>query len=265
MALIWNMCTVIILRRPDHEWPVLIGANRDEMKTRPWLPPARHWADRPDVIAGLDELGGGTWLGMNEDGVVAAVLNRYGTLGPAADKRSRGELPLEALDHADAIIAAKSLAALDSNAYRPFNMVIADNRDAYWLANRGDGKIEIQEIPEGFSILTAHDINDTKNSERTARNLPRFISAPVPNPEADDWFAWQALIADTGILPPDPDHHDIRGDAMLVRSNIGFETVCSSLIGLPGIPVRENELPRRPVWLFANGQPDKAPFQPVEI
>jgi hypothetical protein len=202
---------------------------------------------------------------MNEDGVVAAVLNRYGTLGPAADKRSRGELPLEALDHADAIIAAKSLAALDSNAYRPFNMVIADNRDAYWLANRGDGKIEIQEIPEGFSILTAHDINDTKNSERTTRNLPRFISAPVPNPEADDWFAWQALIADTGILPSDPDHHDIRGDAMLVRSNIGFETVCSSLIGLPGIPVRENELPRRPVWLFANGQPDKAPFQPVEI
>lgn len=259
------MCTVVILRRPDHDWPVLIGANRDEMNNRPWLSPARHWDDRPDVIAGQDTLGGGTWLGINEDGVVAAVLNRFGTLGPADDKRSRGELPLEALDHADAIDAAQALSALDGTAYRPFNMVIADNRDAYWLAGRGGEKIDIQEIPEGLSILTAHDLNDKASSPRIERNLPRFVSAPVPNPEADDWFAWQALLADTGMARPDPDHHDIRSDAMLVRSNIGFETVCSSLIGLPAIPVRENELPRRPIWLFANGQPDNAPFLPVEL
>ena len=110
VALIWLMCTVIILRRPDHEWPVIIGANRDEMNNRPWKPPARHWEDRPDVIAGLDETAGGTWLGVNEDGVVAAVLNRFGTLGPAEGKRSRGELPLEALDHADAVDAAQALA-----------------------------------------------------------------------------------------------------------------------------------------------------------
>ena len=24
------MCTLVILRRPEHEWPVIIGANRDE-------------------------------------------------------------------------------------------------------------------------------------------------------------------------------------------------------------------------------------------
>lgn len=259
------MCTVIILRRPDHDWPVIIGANRDEMNNRPWKAPARHWDDRPDVIAGLDETAGGTWLGVNEDGVVAAVLNRYGTLGPEDGKRSRGELPLEALDHADAIDAAQALAELNGDAYRPFNMVIADNRDAYWLANRGTGKIEITEIPEGMSILTAHDLNDTENSARTKRNLPRFISAPAPNPEADDWFAWQALLADTGTEAPDPEHHDIRADAMLVSSNIGFETVCSSLIGLPAIPTSEHELPHRPVWLFSEGQPDKTPFHPVNV
>lgn len=259
------MCTVIFLRRPDHDWPVIIGANRDEMNNRPWKPPARHWEDRPDVIAGLDETAGGTWLGVNEDGVVAAVLNRFGTLGPADGKRSRGELPLEALDHADAIDAAQALAELDGDAYRPFNMVIADNRDAYWLANRGTGKIDITEIPEGLSILTAHDLNDVGKSARTRRNLPRFVSAPAPNPEADDWFAWQALMADTGIEAPDPEHHDIRADAMLVRSNIGFETVSSSLIGLPAIPTSEHELRRRPVWLFAKGQPDKIPYHPVDV
>ena len=70
------MCTVVILRRPDHRWPVLIGANRDEMIDRPWKPPGRHWPDRPEVVAGLDILAGGSWLGINDWGVAAAVLNR---------------------------------------------------------------------------------------------------------------------------------------------------------------------------------------------
>src|SRR6476659_3255713 len=57
------MCTLVILRRPGHRWPVLIGANRDEMIDRPWEPPGRHWPDRPEVVAGLDRLAGGSWLG----------------------------------------------------------------------------------------------------------------------------------------------------------------------------------------------------------
>jgi uncharacterized protein with NRDE domain len=83
------MCTVVILRRPGHAWPLLLAANRDEMKDRPWQPPARHWPDRPQVVAGLDELAGGTWLGLNDDGLAAGVLNRRGSLGPELDMRSR--------------------------------------------------------------------------------------------------------------------------------------------------------------------------------
>ena len=51
------MCTLIILRRPNHDWPVLLAANRDEMSTRAWDPPARHWPDRPNVVAGIDRCG----------------------------------------------------------------------------------------------------------------------------------------------------------------------------------------------------------------
>ena len=49
----FHMCTLIILRRPGHSWPTLIAANRDEMVSRPWRPPARHWPDRPDTVAGI--------------------------------------------------------------------------------------------------------------------------------------------------------------------------------------------------------------------
>src|SRR6266849_1043317 len=112
------MCTVVILRRPEHAWPVVIGANRDEMIDRPAMPPGRHWPDRMEVVAGLDLQAGGSWLGVNDWGVAAAILNRHGSLGPAAGLRSRGELVLEALDHADAVAAAAALSHLDPAARR---------------------------------------------------------------------------------------------------------------------------------------------------
>src|ERR1044071_8502091 len=107
------MCTLVMLRRSEHDWPVIIGANRDEMIGRPAKPPGRHWPDRAEVVAGLDPLAGGSWLGVNDWGVAAAVLNRTGSLGPAAGLRSRGELVLEALDHADAVAAAAAPTHLD--------------------------------------------------------------------------------------------------------------------------------------------------------
>src|SRR6202012_5431738 len=112
------MCTLVIFRRPDHRWPLLIGANRDEMIDRPWLPPGRHWPDRPEVIAGQDTLAGGSWLGGNDHGGGGGILNRPRSLGPAAGQRSRGELVLEALDHADAAAAAEALSAIEPAAYR---------------------------------------------------------------------------------------------------------------------------------------------------
>jgi len=100
------MCTVVILRRPGESWPVVIGANRDEKLDRPWDPPAAWWPDRPGVVGGRDREAGGTWMAANDAGVVATVLNRPGSLGPAPGKRSRGELPLLALEHATANTAA---------------------------------------------------------------------------------------------------------------------------------------------------------------
>jgi uncharacterized protein with NRDE domain len=189
------MCTLVILRRPDHDWPLIVGANRDEMETRPWRPPGRYWPDRPDVVAGLDEAAGGSWLGLNDHGVMAAVLNRVGTLGPLQGKRSRGELVLEALDHADAVDGATALGALDVRSYRPFNVVVADNRDAFWIAHRGGPRPEIIPLPEGLSILTARELNDP-TSPRIMRYLERFRAAAAPRPQRDDWAEWQELLSD---------------------------------------------------------------------
>lgn len=256
------MCTVVILRRPGHEWPVLLGANRDEMKTRPWLPPGRHWPDRPEVVAGLDREAGGTWLGLNDHGVVAGILNRRGSLGPLTGKRSRGELVLEALDHAEASAAARALSDLDPLAYRSFNLLVADVERAFWLRNLGDGaagRIERFELPPELSMLTAGDLND-QTSSRISTYLPRFREAQAPDPGTGDWRSWQAIFASRESEP--------EGDptaAMTVVTEQGFETVSSSLIALPAVSETLGAEPRAPVWRFAGGRPDQNPFVPVDL
>lgn len=252
------MCTVVMLRRPDADWPLLLGANRDEMRGRPWRPPARHWDDRPHVVAGLDEEAGGTWMGMNDDGLVACVLNRPGSLGPAAGKRSRGELPLEALGHAEARAAADALQHLDSAAYRSFNMVVADAREAFWLRSMGDGgPVQAMPVPDGVSVLTAHDLDDT-SSARIGRYLPKFRAAPAPDADEGDWSGWTALLADR-------DGEDRAGErtAMNVGAvdGTGFGTVSSSLVALPGV----KRFGTRPIWLFCAGAPDQGAYAPVDF
>ena len=214
------------------------------MADRPWRPPGRHWPDREDVTAGKDELAGGSWLGMNDTGVVAGILNRKDSLGPDPDLRSRGELVLEALDHADAVDAAKALAEINPGAYRSFNLFIADNRDAYWLRSLGAPaeKAELLEIPEGVSMLTAWDLNAAE-SVRTRRHLPLFQTAPPPDPETGDWRAWEDLLASRDFEPGSG-----PSEAMLVTSDRGFGTLSSSLIALEA----PSEGKTRQIWRFCD-------------
>lgn len=248
------MCTLVLLRRPGAPWPVLIAANRDEMQSRPWAAPARHWPDRPETLAGLDKMSGGSWLGLNDHGVVAGILNRRGSLGPADGKRSRGEIVLEALEHAEAEEAAKALGELEGSSYRSFNMLVADAHKAYWLRNEGrdDGEIDVFEVPEGLSVFTAYDVNDPQ-SARVRRALPRFRIAAAPDPENGDWSAWERLLADRTR----GDTADY-GSAINLDNGAGFATVSSSLIALSADPSRA------PVWLFAEGPPDKHSYEPID-
>jgi hypothetical protein len=214
------------------------------------------------VTGGLDRLAGGTWLGLNDFGVVAGVLNRRESLGPEPGYRSRGELPLEALDHAEASTAAEALSAIESASYRSFNAVIADRRDAYWLrsAGAGDGRgrgaaVEVMALPVGLSMITAYDRNDTR-SQRMRLYLPRFAEARPPDPAGDDWRSWQALLESR--------LHDADAGpegAMTVVTDSGFGTVSSSLIALPRAAL-EDQAPR---WLFADGRPGEVAYERVVL
>lgn len=289
------MCTLVMLRRPEAKWPLLIGANRDELSTRPWQGPGRHWPDRPDVVAGKDMTAGGSWFGVNDDGVVAAILNRPGTLGPADGKRSRGELVLEALDHAEAKVAAEALSDLNPESYRPFNLVIADRYDAFWLRHAGSNASLRIRTPSGawreidpiHMPAASSAFGRTGSLVQMVAEMPEpraeIVSQPIPpglsmitahdlNDPASPLIAHYLPRFQAAAIP-DPGSGDWRawidllgdrkvpGEAPKSAINVtqagAFTTVCSHLLALPAIG--------EPVMRFAAGRPDEAPFEPVDL
>lgn len=274
------MCTVVVLRRPGNHWPLLLAANRDEMADRAWQLPGRHWPAAPWITAGRDLLGGGSWFGINDDGVAAAVLNRINTLGPAPGRRSRGELPLLALAHSTAGAAAAAIGNIDPTDYRSFNMVVADSSNAFYIRAVSDGggtvalgsarqadsgaapSLSVEPLPDGLSMITAYDRDDPR-SPRIRRYRPRFAAAPVPLPEHGDWGGWVDLL---GARDSDPDAGP--GGAMTVVTTTGFGTVCSALLALPApgtAGTTANSPADRPQLLFAAGRPDEVPFEPIRL
>src|SRR4051794_26961936 len=89
------MCLLIVMSRTRTDYPLIFGANRDERFDRAATPMTVLRQRDPMIVGGRDDLAGGTWLAVNEHGVVAALTNRP-MVGGKRDpsKRSRGELPV---------------------------------------------------------------------------------------------------------------------------------------------------------------------------
>src|SRR5262245_14890005 len=129
------MCTVSIV--PD-DGGFRLMSNRDERRDRGVaLQPRREALGSRHAIMPIDPVGGGSWIGGNDAGLVAAVLNRH--VEPSRDARSvvtRGLIVRRALacDSLDAALDAVQT----SNAYQPFRLVLVQHRRIALIV--GDGR-----------------------------------------------------------------------------------------------------------------------------
>jgi hypothetical protein len=232
---------------------LLLAANRDELYSRPSRAPGRHWPDRPHVRAGLDVQAGGTWLGLNDAGVVAGLLNRHGTFRPDPTMRSRGDIVLKALGHPTARGAASAFAAMDPAGWRPFNLIVADAVDAFWLCHRGAGAMAVTSIPAGVHMIEAGDLDDPA-SPRVRHGLRRYRAARVPDPAAGGWQSWQAILGDRRSPTGRPEDA-LCLTAVPISGGGDAGTVSSSVVALSATAPA--------IFLHADGPPDRAPLLPV--
>src|SRR5450755_2805665 len=198
------MCTAILGLEPDGT--VLLAGVREELTSRAWQPPARHWPDRPGVIGGRDLQAGGTWLAVAPaDRRVACVLNGRGRMAPAPTRRSRGELPLSAA--AEGKLAATDLAEQDLGL--GIHMVVNSGLASDLLSARA-GAPDAAPADSGPGGLTAGQAADARAHElaRIGYFLPRLRAARRPHPEpgvpvATAWGDWLPLVNGAGIGPDD--------------------------------------------------------------
>ena len=121
------MCVLAFSCGADPRWPLILAGNRDERHDRPTAPLAR-WDDLPQLAAGRDLEGGGTWLGVSDGGRLATVTNVRRPGGPAPGRPSRGWLVRDVL-----MGAQPEVAGLD--AYNPFNLLLFSGARASLWSN----------------------------------------------------------------------------------------------------------------------------------
>lgn len=151
------MCLLAVLYHVVPGYPVLLCANREEAFDRPSLPPAL-FPGPPAYTCGVDLRAGGTWLGVNELGLVVAVTNRP-QMEPRDRPRSRGLLCRELLACGNANAAAELVTReLASNAYAHANFLCLDQHQGSVL--HGRQRVERIHLPAGLHLLTNSDLND---------------------------------------------------------------------------------------------------------
>jgi uncharacterized protein with NRDE domain len=160
------MCTLVALHRCTPDASLWVAANRDEYLARPSDGPALRDGRAGSIVAPLDRRAGGTWWGLNAHGVFAAITNRP-TSEPDPSRRSRGQLVIDALCAVSARSAGDALAALGRDLYNPFNLFVADARDAFAIVY--DGGPQLLALGPGAHVIG--------NADPDARDVPKVRAA----------------------------------------------------------------------------------------
>jgi uncharacterized protein with NRDE domain len=248
------MCTLAIYFRVAPDWPVVIAANRDEFLDRPATDPTV-LNDHPHVVGGKDLRAGGTWLGLNEFGMVAGLLNRRPSDNPNPNARSRGALCLDALRCRSVAEAARLAAGERGENYNPFNLLLA-SRGAAGVAYNRTSRIDVVSLKPGLHLLTNLDVNDFE-CPKISRAYDRFAELGERVDFRRDPVAMQSAL---GALLADHctqlDPRSGRPKALCLHLD-AYGTRSSSLIFLG----RNGEVRH----FFAPGAPCRTPYQPAMI
>jgi hypothetical protein len=192
------MCTVAFV--PLRGGGYALGHNRDERRTRSrGLPPERLDRDGRTIVAPRDPDGGGTWIGLHDDGATLCLLNatesRPQRLPP--EPISRGLILWEMLhlDGADAI--GSRLADLESElrGVRAFHLVVAepsrDGRLASSVRFRWDGGALERDDHEGLRLYVSSSLDQTGAEQARASSWRRFCERheEIGSAELREWLA----------------------------------------------------------------------------
>ncbi len=142
--------------------------NRDELRTRgPELPPAHRTSNGVTWIGPIDSDAGGTWIGTNEFGVTACLLNAYFPIGAAPEAiqsgaKSRGIIIPELLAHQSYGDCASWLCeSLDPTQFAGFMLLLVAADSCAHFLWPGHGTLQHVPHDDEWTCLTSSFIDAT--------------------------------------------------------------------------------------------------------
>lgn len=222
--------------------PILIAMNREESYSRPFQAP-RIQSGRPRVVCGIDRKTNGTWAGVNQHGMFAAVVNCNKRSVPY-DPRSRGLLCKELLACRTAEEAIeRAVRELETGCYAGGNFLCVDRTSGGVIY--GGNEIDVELLKPGLHILTANRMDDREDPRQ------EFVRRLLTLHQIDTAVAFLAVASQTFSRKP-----DANGKRGIIVSDSDYGTICSMLVSL-------TEKTHRSIMQFANGAPNEKPFEDV--
>jgi hypothetical protein len=228
-----------ILYRVARNTPILLAANREELFSRltqhPKIQPGT-----PRVVCGIDRQAGGTWLGINQYGLLAAVTNRPKSMVPL-EPRSRGLLCRDLLDRRSARDAAEYAAKeLSTGRYAGANYLCADAK--YAAIVYGGHRVAVVELTPGLHTISNGNLNDPHDQRH------EFVRRMLTLHTLDSPVTFLAVASRAFSRKP-----DAEGRRGVVLTGAEFGTISSTLLSL-------SRKSQQSIYQYCPGPPCDLPY-----
>ncbi len=189
------MCLLALAIDPNPKYRLVMVANRDEFHARP-TQPLHAWEHPAGIIAGRDELGGGTWMGVSSRGRLAALTNFREVNPPPTNAPSRGELVTGFLTSDVSPgdwVPGQTRQLAD---YAGFSLITGTLAQGFWCHSNRYNKVP---LPAGVHALSNGTVN---NDWPKVAGLRDDLAAAVASTNTLDEDALFALLQ---VCEPAPD------------------------------------------------------------
>ena len=190
------MCLILFLYNKHPGYRLILAANRDEFYDRPTTPMA-FWDDAPDVLAGRDLKGSGTWLGITKNGRIAAITNFREPDRFKPDAPSRGLLISNYLTGTETPKIYLKHIKPTGHRYNGFNLILGDESGLYYYSNKAD---KIKELKPGLYGLSNHLLDTPWPKVENGKAGLKKLLTGKNQIDTEDIFS---LLADRAFAPDD--------------------------------------------------------------
>lgn len=232
------MCSLFVLLGADPDFPILVAANRDEMRARPSSPPGLFVGQRRKILSPRDQRAGGTWMGVSDKLWFAGITNvTGGNRSPAA--ASRGHLVHLVLDQErldDALPALQT--EVGAHVYNDFQLLVTDGARVFSFRHV-DRMLHV-DVPTATTLVLT---NEHPLHGLAVPGIDDARAAGLDAAQRLDRLA--ALLLDQGA----------SSGHRVLKVGGDYGTVSSSLLAIP------RRDPARLLWRYAPGPPDQTPYR----